>query len=955
MALYNSNADEIFTLQSLHNQGIGSSGGGGGDIGNFISIGRDESSFPGFFSIAMGDNTVASGEGSIAIGNDCKTFANMGGLTSGKKNISVSNYNNYSSPWVIGLENYAISNNTALILGNRNYLNKFNAIRTDTWNKIYNGTMGLFYGYFDYNSKLLYSDKEMTQIVEYTVPADGAYIIDYNPQPNNTTQREESQVQIYYTADGITFVKNNVSGIEEAALMVGYNNRIKSRNQYNCGTVIVGANNEYDSGLSRSTSSTLYGNTGPSFSIFGRGNNIFNAAVDYNPLHVSIEGVDNEVNRFSYSTPVFVKGRLNKVYNSGEVQIYGSKNTYYGQDSWEVSNVILGSTNNFYPEVANSYGSFDGLYGYNCIVGCNNSILKGTNSAKTIFGSFNAIKGGVSGYNVGSSQNNIFITELVKNNGQYYQVTYENNSTTGLRERIIGTTPIIPYNDSYYLYNNGIYKGTGSDLSSTNLLTTQRAASLTGYSGEISIIGHENRVFDGSYIGILGRKNAYSSGYGGYIVGTNNIFYYGSYSVIEGTHNLAKGHYLQINGYRNIVGGFNQTLIGNYNLTGNYNPINTNESDYTSADDYGIYDRRNKIFYHNGQLVDDKETLKTPFRDGDAFNYEYASPITPVDGSVYKDNESGIYYQYSEEFDDFIPIDHRNDEPSRFNDIVGHYNNILAAKHSIVIGHANRIDSPNADHIFMSGFYNNIVGTSNASYLTIEGVGNTGSGSYGHVEGYRNEVHGEAAHAEGYRTIASGDYQHVSGRYNVEDANDDYALIVGGGTDDSNRANILTLDWDGNLSIAGNFSFNVPTPVNPGDIMTKGVTDGYITDGYDDTETYDVGDYCIYNNTLYKCASAIAVAEPWTAAHWTATDIATELAAIRALAQQLPWTDFNQTLTAGQTTVTITDAAITATSAIDVYTNAFGVEPINITLTTGSVTLTFVAQSNDINVKVRVS
>ena len=116
-----------------------------------------------------------------------------------------------------------------------------------------------------------------------------------------------------------------------------------------------------------------------------------------------------------------------------------------------------------------------------------------------------------------------------------------------------------------------------------------------------------------------------------------------------------------------------------------------------------------------------------------------------------------------------------------------------------------------------------------------------------------------------------------------------------------------------------------------------------------------INDYCIYNNTLYKCASAITVAEPWTAAHWTATTISTELAAIKALAQQLPWTDIDQTLTAGQTTLTISNAAITSTSAIQIFTNAFGVEPTNMVLATGSVTLTFIAQQNDINVKVRVS
>lgn len=46
---------------------------------------------------------------------------------------------------------------------------------------------------------------------------------------------------------------------------------------------------------------------------------------------------------------------------------------------------------------------------------------------------------------------------------------------------------------------------------------------------------------------------------------------------------------------------------------------------------------------------------------------------------------------------------------------------------------------------------------------------------------------------------------------------------------------------------------------------------------YSDSATYAIGDYCIYNNHLYICNTNIQVAESWTAAHWTATDIAEEL------------------------------------------------------------------------------
>ena len=50
-----------------------------------------------------------------------------------------------------------------------------------------------------------------------------------------------------------------------------------------------------------------------------------------------------------------------------------------------------------------------------------------------------------------------------------------------------------------------------------------------------------------------------------------------------------------------------------------------------------------------------------------------------------------------------------------------------------------------------------------------------------------------------------------------------------------------------------------------------------ITNQYDSTQTYSVGDYCIYNNILYKCIIAINIAESWNPSKWTATNISVEL------------------------------------------------------------------------------
>ena len=77
------------------------------------------------------------------------------------------------------------------------------------------------------------------------------------------------------------------------------------------------------------------------------------------------------------------------------------------------------------------------------------------------------------------------------------------------------------------------------------------------------------------------------------------------------------------------------------------------------------------------------------------------------------------------------------------------------------------------------------------------------SGQYSFAEGELTKATGRGSHAEGGGTIASGKYQHVQGKYNVEDADNKYAHILGGGSDANNRKNIHTVDWDGNAEYRG--------------------------------------------------------------------------------------------------------------------------------------------------------
>ena len=58
----------------------------------------------------------------------------------------------------------------------------------------------------------------------------------------------------------------------------------------------------------------------------------------------------------------------------------------------------------------------------------------------------------------------------------------------------------------------------------------------------------------------------------------------------------------------------------------------------------------------------------------------------------------------------------------------------------------------------------------------------------------------------------------------------------------------------------------------PGEVTAASMAPVYSTSG-----TYAVGDYVIHDGQLYRCTTAITTAEAWTAAHWTAAEIAMDV------------------------------------------------------------------------------
>ena len=89
-----------------------------------------------------------------------------------------------------------------------------------------------------------------------------------------------------------------------------------------------------------------------------------------------------------------------------------------------------------------------------------------------------------------------------------------------------------------------------------------------------------------------------------------------------------------------------------------------------------------------------------------------------------------------------------------------------------------------------------------------------------------------------------------------------------------NEKSVLSATKLSNTRKIGNASFDGTKDVT---LKEMGTLDP-IGDEFNSSLTYVVGDFCIYNNVLYKCTTAIDTAGEWNDSKWEATTVANEIA-----------------------------------------------------------------------------
>ncbi|MBE6689600.1 MAG: hypothetical protein E7588_10080 [Ruminococcaceae bacterium] len=99
----------------------------------------------------------------------------------------------------------------------------------------------------------------------------------------------------------------------------------------------------------------------------------------------------------------------------------------------------------------------------------------------------------------------------------------------------------------------------------------------------------------------------------------------------------------------------------------------------------------------------------------------------------------------------------------------------------------------------VTGRYNKVDGESN----TVTGGTNEVSGAFNDISGRYHNVKGSGNIVHGYKNISSGSYQFITGQHNADDP--DKALIVGWGSSEYDRKNIMSVDKSGNVYASGRF------------------------------------------------------------------------------------------------------------------------------------------------------
>lgn len=222
------------------------------------------------------------------------------------------------------------------------------------------------------------------------------------------------------------------------------------------------------------------------------------------------------------------------------------------------------------------------------------------------------------------------------------------------------------------------------------------------------------------------------------------------------------------------------------------------------------------------------------------------------------------------------------------------------------------------------------VGSTVGDYSQVFGYECEASGNYAHAEGQTATASGNYSHAEGFNATASGNYSHAEGSYV--------------------NANGRSAHAEGEFTTADGFSSHaegIYSSANGHNSHAQNI--GTIADSANQTA---IGKYNISDaNNVY----ALIIGNGGNGTRSDALRVKWDGSVIDGNGNKIsPTILTSSTISASTTSYTFSDASITTDSVIDIYDSIFGFSPTAMTVSSGSCTVTFPAQSSSHTIKLFV-
>lgn len=894
--IFNSNAEEIFLLQSMDG---GGSGGGGGFNGKYLVIEGAINQKFGEPSISMGTDSYASGVNSIVAGVE-SVSGNSATYTFGNNNL-----NTAAGTMMVGTGNKSLASNAEryhingnLIVGNNNelseliydnneeevnisgyqvgYLNDgyfYNCLDFIDDNKItfYNNYIYIdlltiesetnYEGKYLYINDNLYSFSQLVNNLNYKISQSfnkGNIIVgEYNKLRSGSGQNTAWGNGIFGSSNEIKAYRNSDASCNN--YLFGNSNKINTRGTYSKYNFLTGQGNQVNLNCSGGDNYYVY--------LFGQNNKLKNEK----------EGI-NDLNYAPYESYAIMMGRNNEItYKDSNISNYTLP---------QCKNVLIGDSNKIYMSKSYTYKNF--LLGENNIIDTTNNI-NNTNStiSNYLLGDGNSIVYD-SNYTPYSQYNYLLGSQISLNGTAQAQYNLFLGTNIGFGKHVgaygnfIGGQYIDLVDQTYgSLILNGGYNYTF-------------AALRNGMN-----IGEQNKIF-GSYSTILGKNlqcgidvteidfydpsETYNTGdfcqyesYEDYLMKCKEdgvtgawdsskwdyVYPYsedskGLYNFIQGSDSVVLGEYNAMFGQGLVVNNVNnQLVIGKYNIPEDKAFIIGNGSNNDSRSNIFTIDKSGKIGFGPGA--------------GNFLVQTNSYRAITIDANSYNNSILGGNNTITTSQENFISSFGHTVSNTTGSFISGSGNTITGGGGQTATGAGNFIETGTCNFVTNSG--NNIKGGTNNS---AEGGGNqcvTTSGSNNHLEGGGNHIYGAQSHVEGggNRGYGSINNTHIEGggnkAYNGENNHIEGAGCCIGNTSHSHV--------EGKYNISG-------IPYLKRNISTADPV-AYI-DTYDSSKTYEVGDYVtrpgasisLNGNTytpeeLYVCTTAVTSPEAFDSEKWTLT------------------------------------------------------------------------------------